>query len=90
MDKTDLDPMFVFVISALSSSTQTHTHTHLISSLQFGVKLTEDLLQLLTDHVGQHVQTAPGEEGEGGRGEKRERMNVTKRERKGGEANRQR
>lgn len=31
--------------------------THLVSSLQLGVELTEDLLQLLPDHVGENIQT---------------------------------
>lgn len=35
---------------------------HLISSFQLGVKLTEDLLQLFTDHVGQNIQTTPERE----------------------------
>lgn len=34
--------------------------THLICRLQLGVKLAEDLLQVLADHVGQHIQPAPG------------------------------
>lgn len=30
--------------------------THLVSSLQLGVELTEDLLQLLPDHIGENIQ----------------------------------
>ena len=32
---------------------------YLISSFQFGVKLTEDLFQFFTNHVGQNIQTTP-------------------------------
>lgn len=32
---------------------------HLISSLQLGVKLAEDLLQLFPDHVGENIQASP-------------------------------
>lgn len=34
--------------------------THLICCLQLGVKLAEDLLQVLADDVSQHIQPAPG------------------------------
>lgn len=37
--------------------------THLIRRLQLGVKLAEDLLQVLADDVRQHVQPAPGARG---------------------------
>lgn len=33
--------------------------THLISSLQLGVELAEDLLQLFPDHVGENIQASP-------------------------------
>jgi len=32
--------------------------TDLISSFQFRVKLTENLLQFLTDYIGKHIQTS--------------------------------
>lgn len=35
---------------------------YLISCLQLGIKLTEDLLELLPDDVGKHVQPPPGTE----------------------------
>lgn len=31
---------------------------HLIGSLEFGVELTEDLIQVFSDHVSQDVQSA--------------------------------
>lgn len=39
--------------------------THLIRCLQLGIKLAEDLLQVLADDVSQHVQPAPGARGAG-------------------------
>ena len=33
--------------------------TYLICCLQLGVKLAENLLQVLADHIGQHIQPAP-------------------------------
>lgn len=39
--------------------------THLVCRLQLGVKLAEDLLQVLADDVGQHIQPAPGARGAG-------------------------
>lgn len=39
--------------------------THLVRRLQLGIKLAEDLLQVLANNVGQHIQPAPGPEGTG-------------------------
>lgn len=35
---------------------------HLISSFQLRIKLAEDLLQLLTDHISKHIQTTSDDE----------------------------
>lgn len=42
-----------------SNPLQAEEETHLISSLQLGVELAEDLLQLFPDHVGENIQTSP-------------------------------
>lgn len=42
-----------------SKRTNSSKNSDLISCFQFGVKLTEDLLQLFPDHVGQDVETTP-------------------------------
>lgn len=33
--------------------------THLVCCFQLGIKLTEDLFQVLADHISQHIQPAP-------------------------------
>lgn len=33
--------------------------THLVGSLEFGVKLTKDLIQVFPDNVGQDIQSTP-------------------------------
>lgn len=38
---------------------QAEEETHFISSLQLGVKLAEDLLQLFPDHIGENIQASP-------------------------------
>ncbi len=54
-----VDLIFVLMIkfTRIQKSAHRQNVTDLIGSFKFRVKLTEDLLQLLADHIGKHVQT---------------------------------
>jgi hypothetical protein len=45
---------------------QEQCDTHLICCFQLGIKLTEDLFQVLADHVSQHIQPAPEDQNDQG------------------------